>query len=152
MPKHKIAIGLICGAFGLYIVLIGFNVLPVPGGRDRLHAPLWVAICAGLIFFLAGLTAFIQGIGRANANGELPADAPAWMAMLQYGSVPAIWACFAVIGTWIAFGPGEHAFTRTGSYETLGRIAFGIGAVIVWLCALAFAVGALRRYRHWRQG
>ena len=98
------------------------------------------------------VTGSIQGIGRANAKGGLPADAPAWMGFLQYSSMPAIWACFAIIGTWIAIGPGERGFTGTGSNETTGRIAFGIGAVIVWLVTLAFAVGALRRYRRWRQG
>src|SRR5262245_50249651 len=48
----SIGIGLcIAGAYG---VLIGFEVLPVPGGRDALHGPLWIATLIGLVVLLAG--------------------------------------------------------------------------------------------------
>jgi len=154
--KEKTVIGLAVGAFGLYIVLVGLRVLPVPGGDQSLHAPFWVAVCAGFVFLLAGLNVFVQGIGRANANAELPADAPAWMAAVQYGSVPALLACLAATGTWIAFAPGERVFSDTleaagaDTSALVGRIVFGTGAVIVWLCALIFAVSGWRRFRKMR--
>jgi hypothetical protein len=37
--------------------------------------------------------------------------------------------------TWIAIGPGKRAFTGSGAIfgETVGRIAFGIGAMLFWI-------------------
>jgi hypothetical protein len=148
--KEKIAIGVPVAAFGTYIVLVGAAVLPVPGGPSNLHAPLWVVIFVGLVFFLAGAALLLQGIGKANAQAELPADAPAWMGAVQQLIGVAIFASFAMIASWIAIGGDPRQFS--GSFMGLGigvsiaRIAFGISALICWACTIAFAVSAVRKY------
>jgi hypothetical protein len=116
-----------------------------------LHAPLWILLCAGLAFFLAGAGVILQVRGRANERGELPGDASSWLLALQYLIGVAIFATLAAIASWIAFGPGERAVS--GSFEFfsgdvgggMGRIAFGIGAIITWLGAIAFAVSGARK-------
>ena len=42
-PAEMKSIGIGLGIAGFYGVLIGFEVLPVPGGRNNLHGPLWLA-------------------------------------------------------------------------------------------------------------
>jgi hypothetical protein len=140
--KPPLWIGLLCTGIGLYFMLVGLGLLPVPGGPRNMHAPLWVGFAAGLVFFLGGLALLVQVLGRANAQGELPKDAPAWMKAAQHVFAILIFAAFASIGTWIAFGPGDRQFggnvPLTGrASEIAGRAAFGLGAVICWLGTLA---------------
>ena len=142
-------IGAIFAAFGLYIMLVGAGVLPIPGGPSGLNGPLWIAFVAGLPFFLGGLAVLLQGFGKANANGELPADAPAWMRAAQQLIVVAIFAALATIGTWIALAGDPRGFS--GSFGSgaagigIGRVVFGIGALICWACTIGVAVSAVRK-------
>jgi hypothetical protein len=149
--KETIAIGALAAAVGGYFVLVGMGVLPVPGGRRNLHAPLWIVMCAGLAFFLGGAAVLLQAIGRANERGELPAGAPQWLRVIQYLIGVAIFASFALIGSWIAFGFGPRNFSGSFLFfdgpvsSVIGRTAFGIGAIITWLCTVAFAVSGARK-------
>jgi hypothetical protein len=140
--KPPLWIGLLCTGVGLYFMLVGVGVLPIPGGPRNLHGPLWIVVCAGLAFFLGGATVTMQVLGGADENGEFPPDAPAWMKIAQHLFGVAIAVSFAAIGTWIAIAPGERQFggnvPLVGSTgEIIGRTAFGLGAAIVWLFALA---------------
>lgn len=145
-PKMKAVIGIAAGAAGLYFLLVGAGVLPVPGGPSNVNGPLWILLCAGLAFLLAGAAVILQALARANDQGEFPADAPSWLPAAQYLIGVAIFACFGAIGSWIAFGPGERVFSGSlfflsnDANAVVGRAAFGIGAVIVWICAIGFAV------------
>jgi hypothetical protein len=71
---------------------------------------------------------------------------------VQYLIGVAIFASFGAIGSWIAFGPGERAFSGSFFFlsgeanAAVGRIAFGIGAVIVWICTIGLAVLGTRRF------
>lgn len=133
------------------MLLIGASLLPVPGGHSALHAPLWVVLCAGLAFVLAGVAIMLQAFGRANPEGELPAQAPRWMRIGQYLIVFGILVCFGTIGSWIAFVPGQREFS--GSFAlagmqvnaSVGRVAFGMGAILVWVCAIAIAISGARK-------
>jgi hypothetical protein len=150
-PREMLGIGCIAAVAGAYFLLVGAGILPVPGGPKNLHAPLWIVMCAGLVFFLAGAAIILQVMGGANAQGELPAQTPLWIRVVQYLTGVAIFASFAMIGSWIAFGPGERAFSGSmGPVEgnvgaTIGRTAFGIGAIIVWLGTIAFAIAGARK-------
>ena len=150
-PKQMLAIGLLFAAVGLYFALVGLGPLPVPGGDKAPHAPLWIVFCAGLAFSLGGAAAILQGAGGADANGELPADAPRWMRAAQSLFVLAIFSVFALLASWVAFGPGERHITATVPFfsgpanEWIGRGAFGIGAVIIWLATIALAVSGARK-------
>jgi hypothetical protein len=134
-------------SMGLYFSLIGLGVLPVPGGPRNLHGPLWIVLAAGLAFLLGGLAfALHLAAGGEPGSGELPKDAPHWVRLAQYLIGVAILACFDAIGSWIAFGPGERTFGGTIPVgPTGGRIAFGIGAVIVWLSLIGYAVSGARK-------
>ena len=149
--RTLIACGALAAAAGGYIILISLGVVPPPGEKNP-HAPHWLVFCAGLAFVLAGVALAVRACaGDASAGGELPAGAPRWLRAKQYILVMAIIACFAAIGSFIAFGPGPRSFgislpfidMRGGA--VIGRIVFGIGAVILWMCLIGFAIGGARK-------
>ena len=149
--KEMIVIGCIAGLAGLYFLLVGAGVLPIPGGPRNLHAPLWVVLAAGLAFFLGGTAVVLQAFGCANEQGEFPAGAPFWLRATQYLIGVVILASFGAIGSWIAFGPGERAFSGSLGFLSgnvsgaIGRTAFGLGALMIWLAAIGFAVAGARK-------
>ena len=124
----------------------------MPGGPSNLHGPLWLLACAGLAFLLAGVAIAIQTFGLANAVGELPADTSRWMRALHYLIGLAIFCCFGAIASWVAFGPGERHFSGTflffdpATNAAIGRTAFGIGAVTIWLCTAAVVASGFRKF------
>jgi hypothetical protein len=149
-PKANYVYAAIAAAVGLYFIAVGARLLPIPGGPSNLHSPLWVLLCAGAVFFFAGVALVIQSFG-ATATGELPADAPRWLRILQFAIAVAIFGCFGAIASWIAFGPGERHFSAavmTGNATidaAVGRMAFGVGAVIIWLCTAAVIASGIRK-------
>ena len=58
---------------------------------------------------------------------------------------------FALTFDWVAFGPGERHFTGSAGGigfipgEMMGRILFGLVAVVLDICAIAIWVGLFRR-------
>ncbi len=144
-------IGAAAVGIGLYFVLVGIGVLPVPGGPRNLHAPLWIVTCAGLPFVLGGFALTLQGIGKTNERGELPEGSPIWLRATLYLIGVAIFASFAIIGTWVALGSGPREFSGSlGGFDgpvgsTIGRTVFGVGAAITWACTIAVAVSGARR-------
>jgi hypothetical protein len=150
-PREIRWIGAGAIAAGLYFILVGLGLLPVPGGPRNLHGPLWLVLLVGLVFFLAGIAMLVQVMGRASAGGDLPSDAPRWMRIVQYLIGVAIFGSFAMIGSWVAFGDGPRTFSGNflffdgATNASIGRVAFGIGAAITWLATLAFAVSGARK-------
>lgn len=143
-----IGIGLAIG--GLALVLVGLGVLPVPGGRDALNAPLFIVLLLGVLVALAGAAVLLQGVGRAKPSGELPANAPRWMRLAQYLIGAGLFAMFAMIGTWIAFAGNAGDFSGglpfLGSFNvSRARIMFGFGALVCWLAAIGYAVTGARK-------
>lgn len=149
--NEMILIGALAAAAGLYFMLVGAGLLPVPGGPGKLHAPLWVVACAGLIFLLAGGAVLMQGSGQANARGELPAGAPLWLRIAQRLMVVGIFACFAMIGSWIAVFGEARQFSGSsfglghGIDVAIARVAFGTGALICWIGTIALLVSSARK-------
>lgn len=156
--KEILFLGVIATALGLYFVLVGMTLLPIPGGPKHLHAPLWIVFCAGLSFLLAGIAVLMHGAGATDNNGELAPGAPQWLRVLQYLSGVTIFVCFGAIASWIAFAPGPREFTGSGFgvegpvSGTAGRIAFGIGAIVIWLCTIAVAVAGARKLMNRKTG
>jgi hypothetical protein len=152
-PRQMYFYGALAAAAGLYFMLVGFGVLATPGGPRNLHAPLWVVQLIGLIFVLAGAAIVIQGMGHANGSGELPADAPQWMRAAQYFIGVVVFACFALIGSWVAIGgesrqfSGGIPFVSSLTNVSLARVMFGLGAAICWIATIAFAVSGARKLR-----
>jgi hypothetical protein len=148
-----IGVGALTAAFGFYLALAGLGLVPPPG-KPNPHAPLWIAFCAGLVFLLGGLAVLARALaGDAAAPDGAPAGASPRLQLLQQLLAVAIFACLASIATWIAIGPGPRGFNVSGPFfsvrggaELAGRIAFGIGALVTWLCAYAFAANAVRKF------
>jgi hypothetical protein len=136
----------------VYFMLLGANLLPIPGKPSSLQSPQWLVLCVGLAFFLASIAIVIQTLGHADNAGDLPAGAPRWMGVVQYMIGFAIFACFGAIMSWVAFGPGKRHFSGTfwfvkaATNETIGRIVFGIVAVVMWLGMAAILASGIRKF------
>jgi phosphatidylglycerophosphate synthase len=147
--KQTIVAGVIATVTGLYFMLVSSHLF-FSGLLDPNAAP-WVVFCVGLAFLLAGVAILLQSGGHIGDSGELPADAPQWMRVVHCMLVLTIFCCFGAIGSWVAFGPGLREFS--GSFmgaegpvnDMTGRVAFGIGAVIVWICTIVMAVSGARK-------
>jgi hypothetical protein len=139
-----------CG--GRLVFRCGRNAFVADPGRTVEPAqPVVGAALRRFRFFLAGAALVIQSLGASSATGELPADAPRWLRILQYVIAVAIFCCFGAIASWIAFGQGERQFSgtvvtgNTTIDAAVGRTAFGIGAVIIWLCTAAVTASGIRK-------
>ena len=151
-PRAAVVYRLICAAAGVGFILGAFGILPTTPSPG---VPMWLAGCAGLCFVLMGavlIVSFAIAPGRGPDGGMAPCTSFAVRVInyfLGLGLVGSITAVF----TWIAFGPGERGFSSGVSLpflavhgpsgETVGRIMFGIGAVLMWL----FLVSAGRERR-----
>jgi hypothetical protein len=152
-PLRNYFYAVLTAAAGVYFFTLGAGLLPIPGGPSNLHGPRWLLLCVGLAFFLASVAIVIQTLGHANmTTGDLPADAPRWMGLVQYLIGLTIFICFGMIASWVAFGPGERHFSGTimfgdaATNAAIGRTAFGVGAVIIWLCTAAVIAFGFRKF------
>jgi hypothetical protein len=153
-PRGRLGIGLLVAALGAFICLIGLGI--ITSNAKDVHAPLWVVTSAGAAFLFAGLTLALSAASpTTDADGGLPPSAPFVLRLLQYLLGLAIVAALASVGSWVAFGPGERNFSVTLSLpwwgstgkgnDLIGRVVFGIGAVLTWLFFIAVAVKGWRR-------
>jgi hypothetical protein len=148
------ALGLAVGAMGALIILVAVGI--IPGGDAPLEAPGWVVAAAGCAFVLAG-AAMIVGYavaGGATPDGDLPPGTPRWVRVTRSLLGLGIIGSLAAVATWVAFGPGPRAFSVTLPFvgqgpgnETVGRVAFGLGAVLMWVILAAFVVVSVQRAR-----
>ena len=128
---------------GLVIMLAGIAPvwMAVTGDRKGLHAPLWVVFGSGLMFFNAGV---VTGSMDTLFN---PLREHRWFSWIQAIAGLSIPVLLMVILNWVAFGRGEREFSMSVSIpflsfnfprssEILGRVAFGIPALLCDLIAL----------------
>ena len=151
--RTRIILGLIVLATGVPICLIGAGV--IAPDKSSIHAPLWVVFVAGLVFVFAGGLLGLGGFASAKPDGSLPADTPWTLRLLQYLCGLVVIAALATVGSWVAFGSGPRNFTVTTSFlgsantgpgdDTIGRIAFGFGAILTWLFFVIAAIGGARQ-------
>jgi hypothetical protein len=150
-PREGLLLGGGIALFGLYFTVAGFGVLPLPGGPQNLHGPLWILLPIGSIFLLTGVAILLQGLGRANEKGELPANAPQWMRGAQHLIGVTLFACFGLVGSWIAFAGESRQFSGGVPFIghslniTIARGMFGLGAIICWIAAIGLAVSGARK-------
>lgn len=154
-PRMAILVGLLFMAMGLACTPLTAELV-VPGWHPTTDGtPLLVQYSIGLIFVLAGFAIIIgYAIGRSDANGNLPADAPLWLYVTQQLLVLGIVGTMGALFSWISIGSGPREFTMSTPLGTspvgnsvIGRIAFGIGAVLFWIFFVAVAVIAAQRLR-----
>lgn len=149
-PNGRVICGLFAAGTGLLMLLFGLGILPfTPHPGD---APVWVMAVAGLMFLLVGVSITIGALQGVSQSGEVPENTD-WRLRLFYylaglGAVVAL----ATIGSWVAFGPGERSFSGPGMFllsreanNVIGRIVFGLGTVLTWLCVVAFAISGARK-------
>jgi hypothetical protein len=161
-PRAAIFYGIVFMLCGTYPVLLGLGVFH---GHPAPDVQPWVVIASGSMFILAGL-AIINGYaiaGGLGADGNLPDSAPLFVKVTQYVLGLAIVGLMFAVFAWISFGPGERHFSSSVSIpglsrsghgsERSGRIAFGIGTVLMGLFLVLAAVsGAKRLWRDLRGG
>lgn len=143
-----------CGLGGAYllagsvIVMVATGHLPVE--EASVHAPRWVIGVMGGIFTLCGITLLYHG-ARAHLD-------PGWspegrdhdrFPLVSWLTGSLIFTGFAAVMGWVAFGPGDRAFSgglgivgvfvsvSGGVQEALGRVVFGLvaalaGGVSIW--------------------
>jgi hypothetical protein len=151
--KVIIAAGIFAMAIGALPLLTALGVLPHAHNSTD-PAPSWMAWLIGLMFGGAGISIVMRGVLGGDANGSLPEGTPRWLRAVHELIGVFIIFSFAILFSWIAFGPGTRHFSvSTGgvstpaSGETMGRVAFGIGAVLTWCFAAYAVVVSLRRLR-----
>ena len=87
--------------------------------------------------------------GEVRDDGELPTGAPYWLRVFQYLLVLTI---FAASPDRSFVASGRHArsapvcLRSTSGAPNVRRIAFGVGAIITWLCLILVAVGGWRKF------
>lgn len=151
--RQNIAIALCTIAIGLYVMLAVAGYVPLPQDGRGINGPAWIGLLCGGAFVLAGLLVLSRGLaGDSSFEGPMPAEAPFWLRLTQYLCALALFAVFAAVGTWVAFGPGTRTFNMSvpwffaGDFsERFGRFAFAVGALITWACTIAIAVTGARK-------
>lgn len=124
---------------GMFLFLTAAGVIPV--NPDSVHAPSWVLAATGVALLIAAV--MVRSGRRSSRVNDL-------LAALMIG-------CMAAISSWIAFAPGERHFGAGGSFgsvavggssgASLGRVAFGISAVMLWAMVLFALRQSARRLR-----
>ena len=133
--------------FGAVFVVAGAGIIGVGSGLipvdpNSVHAPGWVIVLCGGVFALSGVAACLAG--RTDE----------WVGELL---VLALMVGFATVFSWVAFGPGERQFSGGASVggvgvtgrvsRTVGRIAFGFGALMMWAIVAAVFAKLVRTLR-----
>jgi hypothetical protein len=146
--KAAIFLGLIGVATGLLAIVLSLGLLgSAPSSKPPENS--WLGVAFGIAFLFAGISAIIQAVAARGypTSAELPASSPTWLRLVHTLLGLGIITSMGTMFTWIAIGPGKREFTGSGAIfgETVGRIAFGIGAVLFWVALGIFVFTKLRR-------
>jgi len=153
-----ILFGLMFLAVGIIPVLAMLGILP-HGNAPSDPAPSWIGWLIGFMFGGGGVLIIIKGIagGTFQNGGAVPDDAPIFLRAIHDLLTIAIICSLPLLFTWVGFGSGTRHFNvsgggmmmrTSGSGDMLGRIVFGIAAIVFW-CVAFFAVRSIAR-KWWR--
>ena len=155
-PRTAVMIGVLFVAAGVVPILGGLGLIDIHPANGT---PGWMAVCAGAVFVLAG-AAVINGYaigGGATADGDLPANTPFGVRLVQYVLGLGMVGLMTALSGWIAFGPGERQFStsigvpfaslESSSSGVAGRIGFGVGTVLMAAFFVGLALKAARQLR-----
>jgi hypothetical protein len=148
-PHDVIGVGLAFAAGGLYFIIGAAGYLPMP----EINGPNFLGYCVGAAFLFAGLTCIVRArAGMTDQESDVPDNAPVWLKLSYRAFGIGVAGALAIIGTWIAIGSGPRAFSLSAPLvemrttgEIVGRVVFGLGAVIVWIYAIALTVATVRK-------
>jgi hypothetical protein len=146
-PWETIGLGALAAVIGFYLVLAALSLLPAPGGPD---GSMWLVLAVGFCLLLSGLWHLIPALvmDELKAQADASPNTPQPLHVAQYVFALAVVMCCAMVGSWIAFGPGIHGslpFSSSDSLDVLGRAIFAIGAVVIWLGLIAVAISGWRK-------
>jgi hypothetical protein len=151
--RGALGVGLLFIACGAIPILMGLGVIE----PSRSDAPPWIAVAAGLVFVCGGLAVILDYaiVGGVDVSGDLPVGTPLALRIANFLLGLSIVGLMLAMSGWIAFGPGERRFSSTislpfvwgrrGSGEVSGRIAFGVGTVMIAVMFVAFGISGVRR-------
>ena len=146
-PWETIGSGTLAAVAGFYLVLAALSLLPSPGRPNSL---MWVVLAVGVCFLLGGLWVLIPSLvmDELGADGKASTNPPQRLHVAQYVFALAVVMCCAMIGGWIALGPGAYGslpFSSSDGLDVLGRTMFAIGAIVIWLGLIAVAISGWRK-------
>lgn len=124
-PTARLFVGLFCIAAGVLPILAAFDIGPLHS-RD-INGPPWLGAAAGGVFLLAGIALLLGDAARKPPLTWVSST----IAVL-------IFAAFAALGNWIAFGPGSRQCS--GGFSTF--LFSSTRAAAEWECRAAFGIGA----------
>jgi hypothetical protein len=143
-------LGLVFTAAGVMPILGGLGVIPFKSSPGT-PAPPWLLLCVGLAFSLAGVAIAFDALAGRRRHGRDRFS----VQLIQYLLGLAMASTLTAPFVWIAFGPGERRFAMTlyipfvaereAANEITGRIAFGLGAVMMIAVTVAIATSGARR-------
>jgi hypothetical protein len=129
--KQNWIVALICAVAGAFPVGIGLGVIPYDPAK--IHAPPWVVVLAGAVFWLAALLILAKDKPRV-ANGL------ACVFLLMF---TAIGAWVSLLGEPGGFQDGEGA-ALGGIGITVARVMFGFGSLLCLVMALVALRGFVK--------
>ncbi|RAI45467.1 hypothetical protein CH341_03920 [Rhodoplanes roseus] len=137
-------------ATGLLLAAAAVALLAwVAGGPAAAPVQPWIGDAAAItaaVLLLAGIAVLVDGLG------DIAATAPLWLRAIALATGVAVFASFAVLVSWLAFGPGPRVFASIAALlpsgdgrELAGRCVVGTVALIGWaLTLLVTVLGAIR--------
>ena len=146
-PWETIGHGTLAAVVGFFFVLAALSLLPSPSRPNR---PVLIVLAAGFYLLLSGLWRLIPALvmDDLGADGKASTNTPQRLHVAQYVFALAVVMCCAMVGSWIALGPGAHGslpFSSSDSIDRLGRVVFAVGAFVVWLGLIAVAISGWRK-------
>lgn len=127
---------------GLMIILLALGV--IRADPSTIHAPMWIIVCAGLVFLLGGV-AVINGYAFSSPN-----------LIISDILGMSIVGIMTLICGWIAFGPGERHFTSTSSFlfsktttsgnSGQGRFVFGFAFFLMLIFFIYGTMSSIKKY------
>jgi hypothetical protein len=146
-PWETIGLGTLAAVVGFYLVLAALSLLPTPAGPNT---PMWLVLAVGFCALLGGLRVVIPALvmDEFRSEGDASPNIPQRLHVAQCVFALAVVMCSAMVGSWLAFGPGAHGslpFSSSHSVDVLARAIFAIAAVIIWLGLIAVAISGWRK-------
>lgn len=138
-------------ALGISALLLHFELIPIRGKYASGVAE-WLLLCVGIVFAGVGLVFALTGFEQIPAGRWVNARAPAVLQFLKLAAALGAIGSLAIVASYAAFVPGPRQFEmalsgdRRWSWmpELLGRIFFGMAAVVTWAVFLLAAFFGLK--------
>jgi hypothetical protein len=133
------ALAIVFGVVGAVPLLQEAGWLPSSVNAED---PRWVLVCVGSVFIAGGLAIANQYGFQRRTYG---------LALLQYVLSLVITGAMTALAAWIAFGSGERRFRTNLPFlspqvsSALGRLAFGLGTLLMIGVFVVFAVAGARQ-------